>query len=248
MTQILLAVAGSLSGAISELAARVTARTGQEITLRHGPAGKLAELIFSGFPAEVYVSASATGPVQLYEAGLFSLPRVIAGNRLVVIARPGLLDTGRADAGQAALDLLARPDLRIGMSTPGADPSGDYTLAFLNRLAGTDPARWQDLPARAHSLYGGDLLRTEDFGRSPALEALRAGKADLLIGYGTSAQRIIADLPGAQSLPLPLSLAPPTEACASFRIGASGAAQAFCNELSGAEAAEIFARFGFSVV
>ncbi|MDO5640842.1 MAG: substrate-binding domain-containing protein [Paracoccus sp. (in: a-proteobacteria)] len=238
---ITLAVAGSLAPALSAFAGAFTAKTGYEVRIHRGPAGLLTRAIRDGLPAEVFVSASPDGPRLLHREGLFGPARPIAQNRMVLAARvnPG----GPGDA----LDLLAAPHLRIGMSTPGADPSGDYAAAFLDRLIATDPGRWCGLRDRCASLYGATLPDGDTPPRSPAMEALCEDRADLLIVYATTAARIAEAVPGTRILPLPPKLAPPTEVCACARCDGSEPAFRFFEELQGPDCAEILHRHGFLV-
>ncbi len=238
MSQISFAVAGSLAPALSEFAQGFSRETGHAVSLRRGPAGLLTRAILDGFPAQVFVSASPDGPAALQRAGLFGPARLIARNRTVLVARPGL-------AGEDPLDLLADPGLRIAMSTPGADPGGDYAAAFLDRLTTGDPARWQGVRDRCASLFGATLPDPDAPTRSPATEVLRENRADLLIVYATTGAQIMQALPRARALPLPPELAPLTRICACARIDAPDAAQAFLGALQGPDCAATLLRHGF---
>ncbi|ABL69272.1 molybdenum ABC transporter, periplasmic molybdate-binding protein [Paracoccus denitrificans PD1222] len=240
MSQITFAVAGSLAPALSAFAHAFTARTGHEVQVHRGPAGLLAEAIRNGMPVDVFVSASPDGPALLHREGLFGPARTIARNRMVLVVRPGL-DTSIGDP----LAFLEDPRWRIGMSTPGADPGGDYAATFLDRLAATDPGRWRGLRDRCTSLYGASLPNRDAAPRSPALDALHGNRADLLIAYGTTAAQIAGALPGTRILPLPLELAPLTRICACARQGSSAPARRFLDDLQGAEAGGLLRSHGF---
>lgn len=159
---------------------------------------------------------------------------------MVLVVRP------RLDApAEDPVAVLADPRWRIGISTPGADPSGDYAAAFLERLTAEDPRRWQDLGPRCVRLYGAVLPDPHEPPRSPALVALSEGRADMLIAYATTADRIARALPAARILPLPLELAPLTKICACARRGSSALARRLLDELQGAEAAALLNSHGF---
>lgn len=241
MTQITFAVAGSLAVALTEFARGFTVQTGHAVEIHPGPAGLLTRAIRDGaLAAEVFVSASADGPEDLHRAGFFVPPRVLARNRMVLVLGPG-----PAAAAGDALALLADPCRRIGISTPGADPSGDYAAAFLARLAAEDPLRWQNIGARCVSLYGDVLPDRHAPPRSPALAALAEGRAEMLIAYATTAERIARALPGARILPLPVRLAPLTKICAGLRCDSPEAARDFFEALQGDEARKLLLRHGF---
>ncbi|SEI00448.1 substrate-binding domain-containing protein [Paracoccus alkenifer] len=240
MPKITFAVAGSLAGALTGFAHGFAVRTRDSVDIHHGPAGLLTKAIQEGLPVDVFVSASPEGPQALHRSGLFGPHRIIARNRMVLAARPGL----DAPAGDA-LALLADPRWRIGMSTPRADPGGDYAAAFLDRLVATDPGRWRDLRDRCTGLYGAVLPVPDGPPRSPALAALSKGRADMLIVYATTADRIAKALPGTRILPLPLELAPLTEICACVRCGPNAPARRLLDELQGPEVAALLHSHGF---
>lgn len=243
MPQITFAVAGSLAAALTDFARAFTARTGDAVDIRHGPAGLLTAAIREGLPVDVFVSASPDGPEALHREGLFSPPCTIARNRMVLVVRPGLYASA-----EDPLALLTDPRWRIGMSTPRADPGGDYAAAFLERLKTEDPRRWQDLGPRCVSLYGAVLPDPHEPLRSPALAALIKGQADMLIVYATTADRIAQTLPGTRVLPLPLELAPLTEICACVRCDGPKPAHRFFEALQGADCRLILRQHGFLAV
>ncbi|MFT3688808.1 substrate-binding domain-containing protein [Paenirhodobacter sp.] len=214
-----------VAGSVAQAAARAAEAFGAPIAFRRGPAGLLAERIRAGDRCDLYISASEAGPRSL--SG-FAPHHVIAHNRMVLLARPGIA------AGSDALALLADPRWRIGMSTPGADPSGDYAAGFLDGMPGA-------VRSRCRSLFGGQLPDPASTG-SPALEVLRAGEADLLIIYATSARRIAQSLPGVSILPLP---APVTTICAALSQDADPVAREFLAFLTGAEGQRILMQSGF---
>lgn len=240
MPDIILASAGSLAPALSEFADRFASQAGHAVSLRPGPAGLLTQEILKGMPADVFVSASPQGPAELRRKGFYGQPRTIGHNRMVLVVHPDL-----AASRSSARALLADPRWRIGMSTPGADPSGDYASAFLDRLIATDPSRWRGLRDRCVSLYGAALPDGPAPPRSPAVETLCGRKADMLIAYATTAGRIAEVLPGTKILPLPPEIAPLTDISACVRAGAPDPALRLFEALQGPECATILRRHGF---
>lgn len=240
MTLIQIASAGSTQAVIKQIAEDFCAAKGLRFELRYGPAGLLAQGIFDGISTDVYVSASSDGPRRLFEAGLFSNYKVIAQNRMVLVARPGL-----EFPDDDPLSWLAVPGLRLVTSTPGADPSGDYAAAFLDALSRRDPAFGQDLRARTKALFGAQLPDPGKVRQSASAKAVREGTADLFMVYETSAERIFAEHPTARAVPLPEDLSPRTSVCAALRIGSDAPAAMLFEHLSSDQAARTFREAGF---
>lgn len=115
---------GSFVGPLKEMASRYTGETGQAVDIVTGPAGLLRQRIEKGADADVYISANLANAQRLAQAHLGSPAVIVARNTLCVLARSQLhLTTGNL------VDTLLKPSVKIGTSTPGADPSGDYAWA-----------------------------------------------------------------------------------------------------------------------
>lgn len=71
-----------------------------------------------------FASANAAHPQALLQAGLAQECRGFASNQLMLTAR-----RSPDNDGLDWLALLSTPRLRLATSTPGCDPSGDYTAA-----------------------------------------------------------------------------------------------------------------------
>jgi molybdenum ABC transporter molybdate-binding protein len=112
--------AGSLRDALTEVARDHEARTGQKLALTFGPSGLLRERIEKGEGAQVFASADTQHPKRLADAGGWAPPTIFVRNSLCALAQRGLAVTP-----DNMLDTLLRADLKLGMSTPKADPSGD---------------------------------------------------------------------------------------------------------------------------
>jgi molybdate transport system substrate-binding protein len=107
------------------LGAYVDSFSGADVRASFGGSDDLASEIRQGAPADVFVSADARYPAQLYREGLVERPRPFAGNRLVVAVAAG--------AGISSLADLARPGVRI-VTGDDAVPVGIYTTRLLARL------------------------------------------------------------------------------------------------------------------
>src|SRR5262245_50378110 len=145
--------AGSLRAALTEVARAFEADSGgqHKVETTFGASGLLRERIEAGAAAHVFASADTGHPKRLAEQGLAAPPvRVFARNELCALVRKGL--TVNSDT---LLDVLLDPKVRLGTSTPKADPSGDYAFALFAKaeaLKAGAKAIWE---SKALQLTGG---------------------------------------------------------------------------------------------
>ncbi len=200
-----LLAAGSLTHALGEVAQAFAASPGGEaVATGFGPSGLLRERIERGeAPAEVFFSASLEHATRLERAGRTVGPAVVfARNRLCLLARPGFA----VPPGQA-LDTLLDPALRLGTSTPLADPSGDYAWALFRRAEALRPGARATLEAKALQLVGGAASAVPPAGIGAVAWHLRDGRADVFLGYCTSGAQAAREAPGITAQELPEALA-----------------------------------------
>lgn len=173
--------AGSLRDAFVVLIAAYKEKSGVRIEPLYGPSGKLREQIQRGDVPAVFASASIDHTEALAKAGILRQSVVLARNRLCVLAAPGVtLDASRL------LDQLLDPAVRIGTSTPGADPSGDYTWEFFRNAGKVRAGASATLEAKALQLTGRDVDPQQQ--EAPYAKILAADRAaDVFITYCTNA-------------------------------------------------------------
>lgn len=78
--------------------------------------------------------------------------------------------------------------LRLGTSTPGCDPSGDFTFELLARIEADYPDT--TLTARANRLVGGRTSLTVPEGEIASAWLIRQELTDVFIGYAHYAQAL----------------------------------------------------------
>jgi molybdate transport system substrate-binding protein len=184
--------AGSLREAFTEIAAAY----GGKIDFTFGPAGVLRERIERGEAADLFASANMTHPQALAAAGKGGAVTRFTRNALCAITLPG--------AGFTTDNLIARmldPKVKLGIFTPGADPSGDYALAVFRRIDAIHPGAIEILDAKAKPLLGGRDAPKVPAGQNPIAYHLKNGDADLFLGYCTVGKGPGAKLFEAVSLP-----------------------------------------------
>jgi molybdate transport system substrate-binding protein len=170
--------AGSLTGALAEIAHAYTAQTGIPVHITNGPAGLLRERIEHGEDVDVYISANFAHPQALADEGRSYAPVVFTRNSLCVSARPSLGLTG-----DNMLEKLLDPKVKIGTSTPHADPGGDYAFAVFARAEALHPGARKVLEAKAQQLVGGPNSPKLPAGANASTYYFDSGKVDVFFGY-----------------------------------------------------------------
>jgi ABC-type molybdate transport system substrate-binding protein len=199
--QLRLHAAGSLRAPLTEAVAAFRAAGGPEVQATFGPSGLLAQRITAGEASDVFASANMAHPLAV--ARPRGLPvAMFARNRLCALARPGVDVTT-----QTLLERMLDPGIRLGTSTPRADPSGDYAWAAFARAEAVRPGARAALEAKALQLVGGPTSPEPPAGLSAYGWLMREGRADLFLGYCTNAAIAAAEVPGARVVQLPDALA-----------------------------------------
>ncbi|WP_412774368.1 substrate-binding domain-containing protein [Nitrobacter sp.] len=189
--------AGSTRGVLAAIADDYTKATGQRFAFTFGPAGLLSDRIRKEGGADIYVSANMAHPRRLFVEGLGTRPVIFARNRLCV--------TGRADLGltQATLlDKLLEPSTKIGTSTPGADPGGDYAWQFFDRAETVRAGAKEALVKNARQLVGGPTSSKLPAGETATHYFFTRHEADVFIGYCSSHTKIGAETEKPSDLPI----------------------------------------------
>lgn len=117
--------AGSLRAALDEVAA---AFKKAKVRAVYGASGLLRERIAKGEAAEVFASANMEHPRSLEKEGRAGPVRLFARNRLCALAAPDM----KVDK-EDLLDRMIDPAVKLGTSTPRADPSGDYAWELFEK-------------------------------------------------------------------------------------------------------------------
>lgn len=149
-----------------------------QIDYRCGPAGILRGKILSGEACSLFVSADYKNTKKVSDAFCEAPVVPVCRSSLCVIA----LKTA-ATNGEDAMTLLSNPCMRIGTSTPGDDPCGDYTQKFFEMIRKESPELANSISARSKALVGGRHSNPVPSGKKVALWLLETGQCDVFIGY-----------------------------------------------------------------
>jgi molybdate transport system substrate-binding protein len=196
--------AGSLKAALTEVATAFEKDSGGKVRVEatYGPSGLLRERIEKGEPAHVFASADTGHPKRLADQSRSAgPPAVFARNRLCALARSDLTVTP-----ERLLDTMLDPKVRLGTSTPKADPSGDYAFALFGKAEALRPGARAALEGRALQLTGGPASEKAPSGRSAYAWVMAAGKADLFLTYCTNAVLAQKEVPSLQVVQIPATL------------------------------------------
>ena len=232
--------AGSLRDALTEVARDHEARTGQKIKLTFGASGLLRERIEKGEPAQVFTSADTGHPQRLASGGGWQAPAVFVRNVMCA------LTSDQINATPATL-LATRlnPQVRLGTSTPLADPSGDYAWALFRKADAVQPGAYAALDAKALKLVGGADSPQPPAGRGVYAWMMERGQADVFIGYCTNAIASQKEMPPLKVVQMPAPLQVSVAYGVTVRSGTTPAAVAFSQALLAEPAQAVFRRFGF---
>jgi len=112
---------------------------------------------------QALAAAKRSGPMVLF-----------ARNRLCALMRP------RLDVTPASLlDRMLDPSVKLGTSTPKADPSGDYAWEVFRKAEKLKPGASAALENKALQLTGGSSSPPAPQGRSVYGELISQGAADI---------------------------------------------------------------------
>jgi molybdate transport system substrate-binding protein len=195
--------AGSLRAALTDVArAFEQEQVGRRVNLNFGASGLLKDRLGAGERADVFASANMEHPAALAASGQATPVRRFARNALCALAAPGL-DVSAESLVERMLD----PAVKLGTSTPKADPSGDYAWQMFERVErqGRSGA-YAQLTGKALQLTGGPDSPRPPAGRNVYGVLVAEGQADLFITYCTNASIALDEQPRLRSFAVPESI------------------------------------------
>jgi len=217
--------AASTQDAVREISDRFESRSRVPVTLNFAASSTLSQQILAGAGSDLFLSANVRWVEEVMNRGPGSRRRDLLGNRLVVIAPAGSGLQLRKPSG-----LLDPRFSRLSLADPEGIPAGIYARQALKKLD-----LWQALESR--------IVRASDVRQ--ALFFVELGEAEAGIVYSSDARisegvKPLLELDSALSRPIvyPLVL-----------MESSGeAAKRFFEYLLSTESAEVFRRYGFSIL
>ena len=238
---VLLYAAGSLRGALADVAKAFEAASGARVQATYGPSGTLRDEVAAGAKVDVFASANMAHPQSLAQSGRSGAVALFARNRLCALVKPGL-----AVMPDSLLDALLRDDVTVGTSTPKADPSGDYAFAVFAKAEALKAGSRAALEKKALQLTGAPSS-AQPPGRSVYGWHVAEGRADIFLTYCTNAVVACRENSGQQVVALPDALAVAADYGLSVINGASPHAHEFATFILSHDGQRILQRHGFAV-
>jgi len=138
------------------------------------------------------------------------------------------------------------PSVKLGTSTPKADPSGDYVWALFEKAEKARPGSFQKLSGKALTLVGGADSPQAPPNRNLYGMLLSEGKADLFLTYCTNARQARAENPALRIVEVPAPLAVAADYGLTVMKGARPQAERFAQLILSRPGQDILAKHGFA--
>jgi ABC-type Fe3+/spermidine/putrescine transport system ATPase subunit/ABC-type molybdate transport system substrate-binding protein len=233
--------AGSLRAALTDAAKAFEAKTGHRVQTKFGPSGLLKDEIANGAKAGVFASANMEHPQALNAANKSGPVLLFVRNKLCALVRHGL-----ATDGATLLDRMLDPSIKLGTSTPQADPSGDYAFELFRKAEAINPGARATLEGKALKLTGDATSALPPPNTAIYGWHIAEGRADIFLCYRTAAAEAQKQYPDQQIITLPDTLAVGADYGLTVISAAPPAAQSFAEFIISAAGQDILTGHGFA--
>jgi ABC-type molybdate transport system substrate-binding protein len=166
---------------------------------------------------------------------------LFARNRLCALVRPGL----KVDSA-SVLDRMLDPAIKLGTSTPKADPAGDYAFQVFAKAEQSRAGAQAVLESKALQLTGNASSAAPPAGRNAYGWHVAEGRADIFLAYCTAAREAQKQSGDQQVVELPENLAVGADYGLTVVAGASSAAEHFAQFILSPTGQNILTRHGFA--
>jgi ABC-type molybdate transport system substrate-binding protein len=234
--------AGSLKAALTEAASAFAKRPeGAKVEFAFGPSGLLKDRLEKGEASDLFASANMEHPKALADAGKAGPVRAFARNTLCALAGAHVKTTP-----DTLLDTILDPKVKLGISTPKADPSGDYAWQLFANAGKAKPGAQKALEAKALQLTGGPQHPPPPKDRTVYGMIVAKGEADVFLTYCTNAILAKKEEPQLQVIAIPAALNVGADYGMVVMKGARPAGSRFAEFLLSPEGLKILGAFGFA--
>lgn len=233
--------AGSLKGALTDVAKVYEATSGGRVEATFGPSGLLRNEIEDGAKADIFAAANIAHAEALHDAGKAGPVRRFARNNMCALIRPGLNITS-----DNLLERMLDGGIKLATSTPAADPSGDYAFEIFDKAEALKPGAKAALANKALKLTGARDSAAAPAGRIAYGWHIDKGRANIFLTYCTNALAARKQYSGQKIVDLPDKLAIGAEYGLTVTNGASAAAESLADFILSPGGQNILATYGFS--
>jgi molybdate transport system substrate-binding protein len=238
--EINLYAAGSLRSALSDVAKAFEQLTGNVVKTEFAPSGLLRQRIEQGDGANVFTSANMEHPKTLVSKGQKGPVALFTRNNLCALAQPDV-DVSPA----TLLEVMLDPEIRVGTSTPVADPSGDYAWKLFEKAEKVKSGSFSKLSDKALQLTGGPDSPKAPEGRNLYAWVLQEKRADVFLTYCTNAVLAQKQVPQLQIIQIPPELSVGADYGLIVLDGSSIEAWRFAMFILAPEGQKILSNYGF---
>ena len=232
--------AGSLKTAMLEVITTYQAQYDGEVDAEFAPSGLLRKRIEQGEQVDLYASANMKHPTALNKAAKAGAVVRFAGNKLFAIAQNDVV----VDSDSLLTKMLSK-DIRVGTSTPKADPAGDYAWKLFERAEAVTSGSEKQLKGKALQLTGGENSAKAPEGRNPYGWVMGNKKADIFLTYCTNAVLAQKDVPDLKIIAVPDALSVGAQYGLTLIKDANPEAAGLALYILSQEGQAILAKYGF---
>jgi len=193
--------AGSLKAALTDVAASYEKTYQTKVITKFGPSGLLRKAIEGGEKPDIFASANMAHPEKLASAGWGGPVVLFTRNQLCALAQPDVEVTT-----ESLLTILMKEYVRVGTSTPKADPSGDYAWELFRKAETIKGGGFATLSGKALQLTGGPNSEKAPAGRNPYGWVMSEKKADVFLTYCTNCVLAQKEVQGLKIIRIPEEL------------------------------------------
>ena len=235
--------AGSLKAALGDVAASYEKTYKTKVATKFGPSGLLRKTIEGGENPDVFASANMTHPEKLASGGW--------GSPVVLFARNQLCALAQSDVEVTTYNLftvLMDKNVRVGTSTPKADPSGDYAWELFRKADTIKEGSFSTLSAKALQLTGGPDSEKAPEGHNQYGWVMYEKKADVFLTYCTNAVLARKEVQTLKIIKIPEELSVGADYGLLVRSGAPSEAWRLAMYILSPEGQRILKEYGFEAI
>ncbi len=193
--------AGSLKAALGDVVKAYEKEANTKVATKFAPSGLLRKEIEDGANVSVFASANMAHPQKLTKSGWGSSTVLFARNQLCALTQADVNTTS-----ENILNTILDEKVKLGISTPKADPSGDYAWELFQKADSFKKGSFETLSKKALQLTGGPNSTPAPKGKNQYGWVMSEKKADVFLTYCTNATLAQKEVPELKIVQIPNEL------------------------------------------